>query len=202
MPECVQCGENYPASEMRRVEWEHRVGSTYGRSSGSRTDSGNSYSSGRPGNARFTHSNSSGQSSRSTTRDHTRIDRVWVCSDCKPPRNYGWFQRALIFWGIVAAVIYFGAQWVMQNVSVSGLKMPTASERTTDQGSATTEPAYAPGRDSRSFESDTRSSQTVEPKPKPSVVFAPSKEVVQPVDDQTSQPVVKCTVTIRDHCSE
>lgn len=199
MPECVQCGENYPASEMRRVEWEHRVGSTYGRSSGSRTGSGNSYSFSNRGNVRYGHSNSQRRSSRTTKRDQTRVDRVWVCNDCKPPRNYGWFQRVLTFWAIVAAVIYFGFQWMSQKVSLTSAPATTERSDTPRSPTGYSDPPEPTAAERRS---DIESPLAAKPKPQPSVIFAAPKEVVQPLDDQSDQPVVKCSDTVKDHCNE
>lgn len=194
MPECNECGESYPASQGRWIEWEHLTGRTHARSSGTRTGSGHSSSFSRGGGYRFGNSNSRTQSTRSSTRDHTRVDRIFVCNDCKAPKNYGHLRNTLIAWAIVAFIVYAAGQWAWEKFNAwdslhGGSFATTASSKPAAQDSNAATPAIP---------EPARGPILVKPK----VVFAAPKEVVQDIAPERDKLIVKCSTTVTDHCSE
>jgi hypothetical protein len=182
--ECATCHHIMPKTEMREVKLSRVIG----RSSSNRQSSSTGYrhsssftSSGkwRSGNSNST---GSGTSTRGTTR--TRIDRVWVCNDCKAPRSDGWFSSLLIKLALVAAILYFGASYFL-----------AGSNRAPAQSTAITGSTDADVPTVRDEKPPTHA--TV--KEPPPVVFAPRQEVVQSAAPPPKE-YPPCSDTVTDQC--
>lgn len=206
---CATCGVPRPINEMRQVEIERLVGRDYGRSSGQRRGNSHSFSSGRNGAYRDRNSNSSATSSRSSVRDHTRMERVWVCLGCMAPRSYGWFQKALIGWGIGALLLYAAGDWLVKDgwpkvIAAAGSKI-TSSDRATGSGPERESATSKHFTSSEAASTAPSTPEVAEPpreRAKPKVIFAKPNAVVQTLPQGNSLPYLKCSATITEHCSE
>jgi hypothetical protein len=111
------------------------------------------------------------------------VDRLWVCNGCKTPRSDGWFSTLLVKLALVAAVLYFGANYLLAGGSRAPAKS-TATESAASDGST--------------FKDDKPPKPTVAKEPPP-VVFAPRQEVVQPVAPPPKT-YPACSDTVTDQC--
>lgn len=168
---------------MREVAVSRVVGrsSAMGQSSGSGNRHSSSFNS--RGQWRSSNSNSSGRgvTSRSSTR--TRVDRVWVCKGCKAPKSDGWFFSLIVKLAIVAAALYFGANYLLKNV-----KIPNNIEVSGSSSAPVNLTSRKP-----------KQSDIAPIKQRAPVVFAPQQEVVQSVEAGPSS-YPSCSSTITDHC--
>jgi hypothetical protein len=200
--ECATCHHIMPKTEMREVRVSRVIGRSSSSGQSSRTGNRHSSSFNSSGQFRSGSSNStgSGRSTRGTTR--TRVDRVWVCKGCKAPRSDGWFSSLLIKLALVAAALYFGANYFLGNDSRAPVKpteaaastgpdITTVSEDRPSEAAESTGADIATGRD--------RPSKAAPVEELPPVVFAPRQEVVQPVAP-SSKEYPPCSDTVTDQC--
>lgn len=183
---CATCRKRRPVNTMHVETIERLVGRNYRSSSGSRQGTRRSSSYGRAGSARFNTGSSVSTSRRSGTTDRTEFVDVWVCDTCRSPHSYHSRRRLLVKWGIAGLAI-----WLLAPLAIAGVKLllhdaptrsstrtlnPIGSDADADSSAVSGDPVVGQPDD------------TVPPdrsKPKPSVVFGPRREVVQPLPNPT-----------------
>jgi hypothetical protein len=182
--ECATCHHIMPKSKMREVKVSRVIGRSSSSGHSSRTGYRHSSGFNSSGQWRSGSSNStgSGTSTRGTTR--TRVDRVWVCNGCKAPRSDGWFSSLLIKLALVAAVLYFGANYYLGGGNRAPAKPTEAAESVVPNISTI---------------SEDRPPEPAPVKELPPVVFAPRQEVVQPVAPPPKE-YPPCSDTVTDEC--
>ncbi len=171
--ECATCHYVMPKTEMRQVKVSRIAGYASSTSNSESRGPNNPYPT-RYGRSR---SNSA----------KTRIDRVWVCNGCKAPRSDGWFTRLLVNLAIVAAVLFFGANYLLKN----GNQVAASSPSTTE--------TVAPINPDASSRTEERPAEIEPAKVPPPVVFAPPKEVAQPIAPAPKD-YPRCSDTVTDQC--
>ncbi len=188
--ECATCHAIRPKNEMREVAVERVTSRRTGQSSNQRHGTRHSSSFGSNQSFRIGNSNSNSSGSRSSSGKTTRIERVFVCDECKAPKSDGWFGALLVKLGIVAVVIYLGF------VALTGHS--TDSSRTV--GDAAGQPQTAPQAQRTSRLEDSIPAETPVAPRKPKVVFAAPKEVVQGTTTSADNNYPPCSATVTDHC--
>lgn len=190
--ECATCYEIRPKSEMREVKVERVVGKSHGGSNSSRSGRRNHNSFGSSGSVRFGSGTSSSTRNTSSSRTRTRVDRVWVCRGCRAPRSDGWFGKLVSQIAIATvlgllAISFFSRQPKSQVVRSQDTAAETSlgSEENHEARQSVTEA----GVDS---EDDSQSAA------EPAVVFAPPKEVVQPIPVASDEAQSGCA----DNCAQ
>ena len=182
--ECATCHHVVPKTGMREVAVSRVVGrsSAFGQSSKAGNRRSSTFSSQRQWRNSSSSSSGTGALSRRSTR--TRVERVWVCKGCKPPKSDGWFLKLIIKLSITAFALYIAANYLLKHAG----RLSTQSERsaaTPDQVRAADE-RKQPGK------------QALAETP-PGIVFAPQREVVQTIDTVPSH-YPPCSSTVQDHC--
>lgn len=187
--ECATCHHILPKTEMREVRVSRVIGGSFSSSSSSRTGYRHSSGFNSRGQWRNGNSNSSGRgtTTRGTTR--TRVEYMWVCNGCKAPRSDGWLSSLLLKLAVAGAILYFGAVYLTGRGSKSSADTETATITSTPKQST----------EERSTQIEDQSSPTEQIEEKPSVLFAPPREVVQPAPPPPKE-YPPCSDTVQDQC--
>jgi len=188
--ECATCYAIRPKSEMREVKVERIVGKSHGGSNSTRSGRRNYSSFGSSGSVRFGSGNSSSTRNTSSSRTRTRVDRVWVCRGCRAPRSDGWFGK-LVSRLAIAAVLGWLAISYFNHHPKSNAARSQDSKRETSIGSKGDQEARQP---EPAVDSEDVGQSAVEP----TVVFAPPKEVVQPIPNASDEAESTCG----DNCAQ
>jgi hypothetical protein len=185
--ECATCHHIRAKTEMREVAVSRVVGRAFSSGQSSRTGFRNSSSQNYRGQPRTSSSNSQGKgsSSRGTTR--TRVDRLWVCVGCKAPKSDGWLLNRLIVSVVCAALIYFGAIYVLNAAGLT-IRRPIQPQAQAEPQSPSS-PKKFPNSDAPTKHAKVRQ-----------VEFAPPSEVVQPIPFSNAN-YPQCSATVTDHCA-
>lgn len=182
---CATCRKRRPDSSMHVETIERLVGRSYRSSSGSRQGTRRSSSYGKTGGTRFGTGNSASTSRRSGRSDRTEFVDVWVCDTCRPPHSYHSRRRLLVKLAIAGLAIWFLAPVVVASVRSFLHGAPNRSSTRTVQ------PIVSDAGVESSPTSDTAASRSVDAvpavpsKPKPSILFGPRREIVQPLPNPT-----------------
>lgn len=196
--ECATCAVIRPKNEMREVKIRRTVGKSYGSSGSLSSGNGNWSSLSSKGTYRSGNRNSSRTSSRSSSKTYQRIDRVWVCADCKPPRSDSapgtW---PIIAVGLVAGLFSLGQCGRVDSRQNEALNVTASVPQKADEPSSDQiQPMGYAKAERHNAELDV----PVEISPPGDEQRFVSDPVIQDIPDPKSDDYPPCSDKITDHC--